>query len=619
MASGAATGSQTWLWSLRKADVIKELEKYNVSFESRATLTELRILLRAQLNKTKIANAGQEGIYDLLLDDLDRSELEVEQNEGESDSDKELRPIDDDETQEDAQSRVTREQEASEAELRRELENEVREELERKEREKIERENREKRRVERERRELEEQRAREQEVREREARELKEREEREAREREIREREEQERREREEREAREKAMRETHERENRELRERLRREITEQIRQEIDARRLRDPENGRLESEQEVQARREREMRQEQERREREQREREERETRERLRREITEQVRREIELDRQANLAAQNPGMIVPAALPRENDEFRTRDLVRKWGVTFNGERDVLDFIERIDELTESYGFQKDKLVHCIPMLLREKAIHWYRNNKRDWVSWEDFTSDLKSFFLPPGREIELEEQIRNRVQKETEIAKEYATSLQTLMRRHGQMTPQAKLARLYQNLRPEYRRYIKRTEFTNVPELLRLAGEFEQLVAQEKGQSQPSNKPAVGKINAGKPATGKTTKPASSLEILEYDWREHCWRCRQKGHRQPQCTNQRVKFCSRCGKMGTWTYDCCPWRGNAARVDTSSQSRPGDRQDSQISGAKPQMNKKDNAATTTASKPSSSTTPQQ
>ncbi|CAG5084908.1 Protein of unknown function [Cotesia congregata] len=68
---------------------------------------------------------------------------------------------------------------------------------------------------------------------------------------------------------------------------------------------------------------------------------------------------------------------MIVPAALPRGNDEFRTRDLVRKWGVTFNGERDVLDFIERIDELTESYGFQKDKLVHCIPMLLREKAIH--------------------------------------------------------------------------------------------------------------------------------------------------------------------------------------------------------------------------------------------------
>ncbi|CAG5093102.1 Protein of unknown function [Cotesia congregata] len=41
-----------------------------------------------------------------------------------------------------------------------------------------------------------------------------------------------------------------------------------------------------------------------------------------------------------------------------------------------------------------------------------------------------------LKSFFLPPSREIELEEQIRNRVQKETEIAKEYATSLQTLMR---------------------------------------------------------------------------------------------------------------------------------------------------------------------------------------
>lgn len=590
-----------------------------MSFESRATLTELRILLRAQLNKTKVANAGREGEYDQLLNDLDRSEIELDEIVEVTVPDEALRSIDDDETQEDAQSRVTRKQEANEAELRRELENELREELEKKERERIERENREKRRVERERRELEEQRVREQEIREKEEREQREREEREAREREIREREEQERREREEREARERTIRETRERENRELRERLRREITEQIRQEIDARRVRDQENGRPESEQEVQARREREIREERERREREQREQEERETRERLRREITEQVRREIELERQANQAAQNPGLIVSAALPRENDEFRTRDLVRKWGVTYNGERDVLDFIERIDELTESYGFQKDKLVHCIPMLLREKAIHWYRNNKRDWVSWEDFTSDLKSFFLPPGREIELEEQIRNRVQRETELAKEYATSLQTLMRRHGQMTPQAKLARLYQNLRPEYRRYIKRTEFTNVPELLRLAGEFEQLVAQENGQPQTSNKPAAGKANTGKPATGKTTKPAASLEILEYDWREHCWRCRQKGHQQPQCTNQRVKFCSRCGKMGTWTRDCCPWQGNAERVDTSSQSRPGNHRDSRTSGARSQTNQTGNAATTNASEPSSSTTPQQ
>ncbi|CAG5093100.1 Protein of unknown function [Cotesia congregata] len=221
-----------------------------------------------------------------------------------------------------------------------------------------------KRRAEREQRELEEKRKREQEARE------KEREKSEAQDREKREREEREKRECEEREERERVERETREREERELRDRLRHEITEQVRREIEARRVPNQEIVGPETDQEVQTRRERE------RREREQREQEERETRERLRREITEQVLRGIELNRQSNLAAQNPGMIVPAALPRENDEFRTRDLVRKWGVTFNGERDVLDFLERIDELTESYGFQKDKLVHCIPMLLREKAI---------------------------------------------------------------------------------------------------------------------------------------------------------------------------------------------------------------------------------------------------
>ncbi|XP_057334391.1 trichohyalin-like [Microplitis mediator] len=618
MAARATAGSQTWLWSLRKSDVIEELKKYNVSVESRATLSELRILLRAQLNKSKVANAGREGIYDKLLSDLDRSEIELDDTEEGIESEEEQRTLDDDQSHGDAQAKATREQETREAELRRQVEGEVREEMEKQERERLEREERERRRVEREKRELEELRAREQEVREREAREQREREELEAREREMRVQEEQERRGREERAERERMMRETREREEQELRERLRREIREQIRQEIDARRVQEV-RERPAPEQEEQERRERELREERERREHEQREREDREIRERLRREITEQIRREIELERQANQAVVNPGPIYPAAVPRETDEFRSRDVVRKWGVTFNGERDVLDFIERIDELTESYGFQKDKLVHCIPMLLRDKAIHWYRNNKRDWISWEDFTSDLKSFFLPPGREIELEEQIRNRVQRETEIAKEYATSLQTLMRRHGQMTSQAKLARLYQNLRPEYRRYIKRTEFTNVPELLQLAGEFEQLVVQESGQSPSSSKPAAGKTNTGKSATGKTTKPGAALEIFEYDWREHCWRCRQKGHRQPQCTNPRVKFCSRCGKMGTWTRDCCPWQGNAARVDTSSQSRPGDRQDLRTSGAETQTNKRGNTVTTAASEPGSSTTPRQ
>ncbi|CAG5096425.1 Protein of unknown function [Cotesia congregata] len=231
---------------------------------------------------------------------------------------------------------------------------------------------------------------------------------------------------------------------------------------------------------------------------------------------------------------------------------------------------------------MAESYGFEMDHLLPCIPILLREKALLWCRNNKRDWVSWEDFVSDLKSFYLPPGLELELEEQIQNSVQVATESAAEYATRLQTLMRRYGQMSNSARLTRLYQNMRPEYRRYMKRTEFANVPGLLRLAREYEQLVAQEKP-------PAVKetKQTARKPETSFNRKPAkpvepAPVEIFEYNWRECCWRCRQKGHTREQCTNQAVKFCRRCGKLDVYSRDCCPYPGNAARTGTRSQNRP-------------------------------------
>ncbi|XP_074097695.1 uncharacterized protein LOC141526561 [Cotesia typhae] len=219
---------------------------------------------------------------------------------------------------------------------------------------------------------------------------------------------------------------------------------------------------------------------------------------------------------------------------------------MVRKWGVVFKGERDVLDFLERLEELAESYGYEMDDLLPCIPILLREKALLWYRNNKRVWDSWEDFVLDLKAFYLPPGLELELEEQIRNRVQGPIESAAEYATRIQTLMRRHGQMSPSARLTRLYQNLRPEYRRYMKRTEFSSVPELLRLAGELEQLTVQEKASSRRENKTTSAKTSA-------PSKPNTPLELFEYNWRENCWRCRQKGHRKFECTNRWVKFWKR------------------------------------------------------------------
>ncbi|XP_057326953.1 trichohyalin-like [Microplitis mediator] len=558
------TGSQTWVWSLRKDALLKELEKYPVNIEPQATLSELRFLLRTELNKAKAANAGRAGRYDKLLVDLDRSEAELDNLDNSDDGATIEDPENDDEHPSDEdRGSVDQSPETRNARHRQTREEQIRVEIEREERERFEREERE--RIEAEERERMENERRQQEERDRRAREAREQAEREQAERERAER----------------AAREAAERDDQEIRERLRQEIRAQLLREREEQRARDA--GREEREARV-------------RRENEQREREEQELRARLREEIREQILREENERRERENRNRRTGHeSMEVAEPRagssrqgtplpsrarqsllvdDSVELRKRDLVRKWGVVFNGERDVQEFLERLEELAESYGYEMDHLVPCIPILLREKALLWYRNNKRDWVSWEDFVSDLKAFYLPPGLELELEEQIRNRVQRSTETAAEYATKLQTLMRRHGQMSTTARLTRLYHNLRPEYRRYIKRTEFTTVPELLRLAGEYEQLVAQErappaKETKQPPRKPVK-------------TATQAPLEIFEYNWRECCWRCRQRGHTKPECTNQWVKFCMRCGKMGTFSRDCpCPRQGNAERTGTRSQTR--------------------------------------
>ncbi|XP_074107692.1 uncharacterized protein LOC141532957 [Cotesia typhae] len=138
-------GTHTWLWSLRKDAVISELEKYRVTIEPKATLAELRFLLKTELNKTRAANAGRAGRYDQLLIDLDQSEAELDNLETlgdvveEDESDHDDVQLSDEEPTDDNQAIGTSETSQRERKLRAEIEAEERERLEAEEREERER------------------------------------------------------------------------------------------------------------------------------------------------------------------------------------------------------------------------------------------------------------------------------------------------------------------------------------------------------------------------------------------------------------------------------------------------------------------------------------------------
>lgn len=125
------------------------------------------------------------------------------------------------------------------------------------------------------------------------------------------------------------------------------------------------------------------------------------------------------------------------------------------KWGISYDGTRDLLDFLEHVEELSFTYEIPLDSLISCLPMLLKGKAISWYRNNRRYWQYWDEFECDIKQFFLPVNIDRQLEEDIRNRTQGPKEPAHDFITALQTLIRRYGLMSRENEIERLYRNLR--------------------------------------------------------------------------------------------------------------------------------------------------------------------
>lgn len=169
------------------------------------------------------------------------------------------------------------------------------------------------------------------------------------------------------------------------------------------------------------------------------------------------------------------------------EDDLFVTSQ-VRRWDATFDGEKNIFTFLERIEEIRESVHLTDKQLLDCIPIVLKGKALQWYRNNKKDWHKWAEFVKDLRGFFLPGDIGMQLEEEIKYRTQSGKETAKDFIIAIQILMRRAATMSERQQVDRIHLNLRPEYRYYIRRHEIKTVSDLIRMADDYERLLSQEK-----------------------------------------------------------------------------------------------------------------------------------
>ncbi|GLV41790.1 hypothetical protein CBL_02975 [Carabus blaptoides fortunei] len=161
---------------------------------------------------------------------------------------------------------------------------------------------------------------------------------------------------------------------------------------------------------------------------------------------------------------------------------------------ITFNA---VAQFFHaRLEELRTSYKLTDEQLLIAIPELLKATALLWCRNNHKTWNTWDHFLKDFRSFYLPADY---------------------------TLIRRHSGMSPAQELYRVYTNLLPDYRQYIRCRDCNSFQDLVR------EIEAYEKLQKELKHHHATNIATVSSIKKPRTTSPPNT----RYERKGTCWRC--------------------------------------------------------------------------------------
>jgi len=174
------------------------------------------------------------------------------------------------------------------------------------------------------------------------------------------------------------------------------------------------------------------------------------------------------------------------PAAFDNGMSHGKAMNQVRKWGCHFDG-RDPLSFLERLAELQRQYHFTDDLILEGLPELLKGKALLWYRNFRDEWQTLGEFQNAFRRQYLPRRYQARLVREIQDRRQKPDETFADYASDLLTMMRRAGNFGADAKLDRIYENMRAEFKYTIRLDDLADLADLTDRANEYEEIRREE------------------------------------------------------------------------------------------------------------------------------------
>ena len=153
-------------------------------------------------------------------------------------------------------------------------------------------------------------------------------------------------------------------------------------------------------------------------------------------------------------------------------------------WPLKFrnNKEDSPAHFLDDLKRFKRGYQITGRNILENLDALLTEDAKDWCLINKNSWRTLLDFFREFTRTYMDEKCLEEIKQKIKFRNQKRNQDIHPYLIEIRKLFTKlHPRKSLEWELRRAYENLRIEYKMYIKRNDFDRFEELEDLSKEWE------------------------------------------------------------------------------------------------------------------------------------------
>lgn len=274
----------------------------------------------------------------------------------------------------------------------------------------------------------------------------------------------------------------------------------------------------------------------------------------------------------------------------------------IYKWNINFGGHNDpqnILDFLDKVDDLRESRGVTSEELFTSAHDLFSNEASKWLRAIKKTIFTWDELVLKLKKEFLPSDFEYQMTQQLRNRKQGVNEDISSFIMDIEFMYRRIDvNVSERDIINQILRNLNPFFASHIALDDYPNLTllrERCKKVQELQQLHERYKTPFVPqqrtfinhnvsaNNKPTPAfKNNNSNFVSFRQQRPAKNISTVQHQNVSNvqekvsnelihvpsnnykCWNCQNLGHSYNNCTKYKRKFCFGCGLQNVTKTNC-------------------------------------------------------